>query len=149
MGKFSANHNLLFTEELIDKYLDKWEWHYLSSNPGISWTDYLIVKYKDKLDWNGLSENTSIVWSELLIDKHIDFWNWHLLAGNFSINWNEKDFWEKYENRIYYNDLATNLTFNWSTQFIQEFDLESWEWEELSNHLSIWDENKIEKFTTN
>ena len=66
-----------------------------------------------------------IVWSELLIDKHIDFWNWHLLAGNFSINWNEKDFWEKYENRIYYNDLATNLTFNWSTQFIQEFDLES------------------------
>ena len=59
-ANLSANHNLLFTEELIDKYLDKWEWHYLSSNPGISWTDYLIVKYKDKLDWNGLSENTSL-----------------------------------------------------------------------------------------
>lgn len=145
-SNLSCNRNLLFSEELVDKYFDNWNWGYLSSNRAIFWNSHLIEKYKSKLNWNELSENTSIQWSEILIDKYIEFWNWHLLASNNSIDWNDKRFWGKYVKNICYNDLARNVLFNWSTDFIQEFDLESWDWEELCYWLPIWNELSIEKF---
>jgi hypothetical protein len=145
-SNLSWNRKIHFTEDFLYKYRDDLDWNILSGNQGIPWADNLIDKYKDKLNWDRLSENTAVAWSESLIDKYFDFWNWHLLAGNPSIEWNNPTFLKKYEANINYNDFARNISFNWTIEIIKEFAEESWDWDELSEFLQIWDEKTIDLF---
>ena len=46
----SWNEGLPWTEEFIEKYVDKWDWSGLSNNEKLPWTEELIEQYKDK--WN-------------------------------------------------------------------------------------------------
>lgn len=45
----SSNPNLPWSEELIDSYIDKWEWSLLQRNSGIYWNTNLLKKYEDKI----------------------------------------------------------------------------------------------------
>lgn len=92
----SLNKSLPWSEELIEKYKDKWEWGHkeeredgsvayaigLTSNPSLPWSIELIKKFQDYWFWPDLSYSESVPWSlELIIDFH-DKWDWGLLKVN-------------------------------------------------------------------
>jgi hypothetical protein len=47
---------------------------------GLPWSESLIERYKDKWDWNTLSENVALPWSESLIERYADKWDWGYLG---------------------------------------------------------------------
>ena len=81
MGRhtIALNSSLPWSEELIDKYFDKWYWHEIAMNTGIPWSENLISKYRLKLDNYPLFRNPSLPWSlEFILkfeDQCFDAWN--------------------------------------------------------------------------
>lgn len=51
----SANPALKWTPQLIEEYVDVWDWEALSLNEGIPWSKTLINRYKDKISWGALT----------------------------------------------------------------------------------------------
>lgn len=51
----SVNTNLPWDENLIDKFIDMWDWEKLSFNHNLPLDEVLIDKYFDKWNWKGLS----------------------------------------------------------------------------------------------
>ena len=99
-----------FDCDLVDRYGDVLDVFVLNaSHESLPWSEALIEKYKDKWDWgvywgcsdwrnddcNGLSGNKSLPWSESLIDKFLHKWKWQILSGNKFLPWSEA-FIEKY-----------------------------------------------------
>ncbi|MBL0200346.1 MAG: hypothetical protein IPP81_09250 [Chitinophagaceae bacterium] len=70
-GCLSDNTSLDWSEELIDKYIDKWDWEGLAENEGIFWTDKMIEKYKDRLNYQLLFRSPSLPWSFDFLKKYI------------------------------------------------------------------------------
>jgi len=70
-GSLSNNTSLPWSEELIDKYLDKWDWEGLAENEGIFWTEKMIEKYKDKLNYQILFKSPSLPWSFGFLQKYL------------------------------------------------------------------------------
>lgn len=58
-----------WTVELLDTFIDYWDWMNLSSNPGLPWDENFIEKYKDKWNWMNIAGNTTLPWNEQLIEK--------------------------------------------------------------------------------
>ena len=63
VNTIAINSSLPWTEELIERYHDKWHWWGLAMNTGIVWTEALIDKYSDKLEAYPLFRNPSMPWS--------------------------------------------------------------------------------------
>jgi hypothetical protein len=80
--------DLLWTEELIDRYQDRIDWKLLSGNNNVQWSASMLEKYKDKLDWEKLSDGSN---DHLLsvenIRKYRSRWNWSNLSSNSSVRW--------------------------------------------------------------
>lgn len=98
----SLNKSLPWSEELIEKYKDKWEWGHkeeredgsiayvmgLTSNPKLPWSIELIRKFQNYWFWTDLSYSESVPWSIELINEYHDKWDWSLLEIN-------KTLWQK------------------------------------------------------
>jgi hypothetical protein len=78
--------------------LDQWSWYNLSGNPALPWTESLIEKYQDKWNWDAgekcLSANPALPWSKALIQRHLQRWAWcgldekrNGLSGNPGLPW--------------------------------------------------------------
>jgi hypothetical protein len=91
----SLNKSLPWTEELIDKYKDKWEWGHeeerpdgkafiqgLTSNPKLPWSVDLIRRFQNFWYWPDLSYSKSIPWSLELLEEFHDKWDWSILEIN-------------------------------------------------------------------
>jgi len=65
----SSNENLPWSEKLIDRFVDKWNWKAISCNKGIHWTIRLLEKYKLKLYWYHIVDLNWIPWSIKLIEN--------------------------------------------------------------------------------
>lgn len=57
---FSENEGLPWSEKLIDKYIEDWNWSYLSSNESIPFTYELLEKYRERWDRISLRKNNSV-----------------------------------------------------------------------------------------
>src|SRR3990167_264569 len=77
--KLPTNPNV--TCEIIEKYLNKWDWYWLSENPNITWE--IVNKYPSyPWDWELLSMNPSVVTWEI-VEKHPSYpWDWNGLSMN-------------------------------------------------------------------
>ena len=92
----SHNKSLPWSEELIEKYKDKWEWGHeeiredgklsmisgLTSNPKLPWSIDLIRKFQNYWYWRDLSYSESVPWSLELLNEFHDKWDWSLLEIN-------------------------------------------------------------------
>ncbi len=68
-GALSDNTSLRWSEELIDAFIENWDWDDLSKNEGVRWTEKMIIKYWDKLNLNELFRNPSLPWSFAFLMK--------------------------------------------------------------------------------
>ena len=69
-GALSDNTSLPWSEELIDAYLEKWDWDDLARNEGIQWNEKMFNKYKDKLKVNELFLSPNLPWSLEFLTKY-------------------------------------------------------------------------------
>lgn len=124
-ARLSFNEETLWTESIIDRYKDQWNWESLSDNKALPWSDELIDRYVDMWEWGhpvyykegmdiitGLSLNPALNWSSSLINKYKDRWFWYLLSLNEGIPW--------------------------SLDIINEFH-DLWVWEKLTFNMKLWE----------
>lgn len=81
--RVSALTNVLWSDDLIQKYSNYWDWDWLSRNPSIEWTERRIEKFTDNINFHALSNNPSIILkTRTFVDKYSSKWNWEALSGN-------------------------------------------------------------------
>ncbi|MDR6967917.1 hypothetical protein J2X31_001931 [Flavobacterium arsenatis] len=131
----SGNHKMNWTDELIEKYENKWNWKKISINPKIHWSSVLIEKYSSKIDWKLICLN-NIPWNIQLIKKFEFSVNWESLSSN-------PIFYDNHLNIEYYADHLKNdcIFFNKdANKYIENLD----EWTK-KRYYQIHSE-KIKKF---
>jgi hypothetical protein len=115
-----------WSEKLLDKYVEKWDWTELCENQGINWNVELIEKFKSRIDWNALSEtimrrhrneSKSIDWN--IFQKFESYWNWQLLSRSSGYIPNE--ILEKYVDKWDWKELISNRDINWSFELFEKF----------------------------
>jgi len=110
-----------WSEELIDRYKDRWTWCHLSLNNGIPWSEEIIIKYEEFWDWHNLSQNESILWTPKLLELYKDKLDWTYLSSHLNIlrpnslinNLSTYLNWEKFSNNPY---------FPWDISLMQRFE---------------------------
>ena len=146
----SSSSELDWNEELIDKYISKWDWQKLSENSSINWTTSMLIKYEDfihwqilswvifsdknsfdvemfekfqlKWHWSAISQSKILPWSEEFIDKYIDKWDWSILSGNNGCS-------------LYgIHQPDYQLKFEWTIPMIEKYQ-ERIDWSVLTFHL--------------
>ena len=88
----AENTSLPWSEELIDKYFEKWRWWGLAMNTGIPWSEKIIDKYEEMLDNYPLFRNSSLPWSFEFLNKYEEqcFSAWNIECGEISkVVWNK------------------------------------------------------------
>ena len=71
-----------------DQYSDIWDFKALSRNKALPWSEELIARYENKWDWEGedegegLSQNEALPWSKELIVRYEDRWDWSRLPSD-------------------------------------------------------------------
>lgn len=86
-GNLSGNSHQGWTESLIQRYEDLWDWGCLSQNSAIRWNNRMIEKYARQINFEALSRNLSVDWNEELISKYEQLWDWDELMKNYGVNW--------------------------------------------------------------
>lgn len=138
--KVSEAENWEWTLEFIEKYNLQLNWKFLSYNYELPWSKELIELYLDKWDWSGITsvilkmENKSSNFNSKFVN-HI--WKQYAEKLDWSIICKEKKFNEadlsKYANLIDWNAISANQSLIWNRQFI-EAHLEEINWQILSEN---------------
>ena len=102
----SSNPSLPFTDALIERYQDYWDWLALTANKGLNWSLKRVSKFEDQLDWAVISGGVeSIDYSIDFIDRYADKLIWSSGDGSADLSSNpylpwSSDFIEYYKKQI-------------------------------------------------
>ncbi|MFH2144377.1 MAG: hypothetical protein ABIJ97_18285 [Bacteroidota bacterium] len=107
-GHLSANEGLPWSEKLIEKYSNLWNWEYLCMNKSIQWDMNLINKYSENLVLGGFSEKINLDGNEVGVVKYG-------LLLNEEAEWSI-DIIKRFESEIDLNSLLQIRIF-WSKAF--------------------------------
>ena len=146
-----------FLFNLIEKYLYKWNYYFLSKNPNL--TEEFILKYPNQ-NWNidYLIENNKITDFNTLskfkyIDEYIIYhypnkpWDWEWLIENIEINiekYISLELIKKYLCKWNYYELSKNP--NLTEEFILKYPYRHWDIDYLIDNNKITDFNTLSKF---
>lgn len=100
-GSIESNENVIWTESLIDKYKNYWNWDYLVKNPKIKFTSEQLDKYENYIDWRIFSEFGNTDWTEDLISALVEK-NAHEIAKNPYIEWTDYLFCKYFKDKDYH-----------------------------------------------
>jgi len=161
-----------WSEELIDNYIDKWDFTRLTSNKNITWNSNLLEKYKykmDPLDQAKMSiisfeevlqksvldpyflTNKNVPWTINLIDKYLvnkgSTSSLPYLCRNNNIFWSSKLI-SKFANYWNWSALSIRTKVEWNEEVISKF-VDYWDWYKLSANEAIkWNTKMILKFAS-
>jgi len=89
-----------WSEDLLRKYINEWDWKALSFNPGLPWSMEMMERFEDRLVFgkhipdpdgesytveSGLETNSGLPWSMELIKKYEKKWDYMSFPHNFDI----------------------------------------------------------------
>jgi hypothetical protein len=136
--------DLPFTEELIEKYIDRVEFGRLteenevvpglSSNTRLPWSIRFIEKYRSKWYWSQFPFNPAIPWSDELIDAFIEEWDW-ITMGWIPGFWN-LDRIERYKDHIDWMNFSVNVDTTFSPTLLERFE-DRWDYTLLSQNEQL------------
>jgi len=114
----SENININWSIELLNKYIDKWDWDTISTFiiGKKLWSKNIIEIYEKYIDWNSLSGNPNIVIDNEFLVKYADKLNWDSLINNEAFYWNT-DMIELYKNYINYDNVFESWNAPWNKRF--------------------------------
>jgi hypothetical protein len=149
-----------FSQDLLERYKDRWDWESLSNNESMPWSLELLECFKDRWVWEVLSNNQSIPWSRELLRRFEDRWAWGDwdeptgLSNNDSLPWSPellelfKDRWDwgRFRQPSWQSGLSMSQTLPWSLELLERFK-DRWDWGCLSNNGTLpWSLELLECF---
>jgi hypothetical protein len=139
-GTISSLGNFPWSSVFLEKHESRWNWEQLSGNEGLPWSLELLDRYADRWHWEALSHNTSLPWSESLIEKYADRWNWDDLSANEGLPWSG-DLIAKYRGRWNWHWLVANSELPWSAELVTRF-ADYWAWNGIPElRIAMWSED--------
>ena len=100
----SENMHIRWTVSMIQKFKNRINWDKFSEALDEEvLTENVIEAFKDKWDWHKLSANSGVRLSHALLDKFADFWDWEKIINRYYDNVFENqgiEFYERYKERI-------------------------------------------------
>ncbi len=129
-GQTLGHDNLAWTEALIGRYADRWDWDALSSSPFVPFTPKLVERFEDHWTWKLLSINPAVPWDGALIARWIDRVDFAMLSGNPRPFWTEA-LLDKYKTKLKWKpggkgadpagQLPRNPSLPWSLALIEKY----------------------------
>jgi cell wall assembly regulator SMI1 len=130
-GQATWGHdNLAWTEALIGRYADRWDWDELSRSPFVPFTAKLVERFEDHWTWKLLSMNPAVPWDGALIARWIDRVDFAMLSGNPRPFWTEA-LLDKYKTKLKWKaggkgaypgaHLRANPSLPWSLALIEKY----------------------------
>ena len=124
--KISANDDIPWDMNLLEKYADKLDWEELCENDRVNWNEEMLERFRYNIDWDILSKNLfseRTYWSPLrdlsILKKFERYWNWQKISKSFT------DFpveiIEQFANRWDWRELIDNKNINWSFEMFERF----------------------------
>lgn len=104
-NEISENSYICWTIPMIQKFKNRinWEIFSLYIDEEVV-TEDIIETFKDKWNWHKLSENSNVVLTYDLLDKFADFWDWEEIITRISNrpfnDGNGIEFYERYKEHI-------------------------------------------------
>lgn len=137
--------NLPWSEALIEKYEDHFQWYLLSSNPGIPFSKDLFWKYFDNWDHRILLNSNRLV-STSFISKFLPFMYNHSLRMAHLEEYINLSFLKYYFEGFFWQDLSSNKHLPWDQGILEKYE-EHWHWNEMSVNTSVpWTWSLIERY---
>lgn len=106
-NEISRNRNILWTIPMIQKFKNRINWdtfsEYFDKIEGEMVTENIIETFKDKWNWHELSQNSNVSLSFELLDKYADLWDWEEVIDRYCNNFYEGkgiEFYERYKDHI-------------------------------------------------
>jgi hypothetical protein len=160
--------------QLIDRFIDQWNWLGLSLSEALPWSTSLIEHYKDRLFWGGeyrsdeensplivvgafdvdtvnsiepggLSDNRKLPWTKKFIEKHEDLWDWWYLSRNTGLPWSA-ELIECFEDRWDWRNLSANTALPWTVELLAKYE-DNWYWKNLSSNTALpWSTTFIQRY---
>ena len=100
----SENMHIRWTVSMIQKFKNRINWDKFSEALDEEvLTENVIEAFKDKWDWHKLSANSGVRLSHALLDKFADFWDWEKIINRYHDNVFKNqgiEFYERYKERI-------------------------------------------------
>lgn len=138
------------TEQVIETYIDLWNWKELAENPRVVWNDKnvfkLFLENGDGSVWSTISEKAPIENIKSVIQEYAEYWNWTTLTERFENDFIKQQIenfnWDFDELSYKETELVTSLL---SNPTLKDRD---WDWNYLSKNLpDEFIEKHIEDFT--
>lgn len=105
--EISRNRNILWTIPMIQKFKNRINWdtfsEYFDKIEGEMVTENIIETFKDKWNWHELSQNSNVNLSFELLDKFADLWDWEEVIDRYGDQLFEGkgiEFYERYKDHI-------------------------------------------------
>ena len=127
--------------DLLDRFMDRWNWQWLSRNETLPWSLDLLERFEGRWDWAGelynpgLSQNKALPWSLELIERFEGRWDWLDLSGNEVLPWSI-ELIERFADRWDWEMLSRNESLPWSLNLIERFE-SRWDWMWLSRNEAL------------
>ncbi|GAB3585717.1 hypothetical protein [Hymenobacter daeguensis] len=83
----SQREDLPWSIELLEEFVDRWNWSLLALNEGIIWDIPLIERFIKRVDFRALSARPDLPWTPEMIGQYVDKWDWKTLSGNPGLPW--------------------------------------------------------------
>jgi hypothetical protein len=140
-----APNGIRWTESLIERHLDRWDWATISCLDDFSWSLDFLEKYENRLDWERLSRHERLPWSVELFERFADRWHWDALSRNTSLPWSDALI-EKYAERWSWVSLSWNVGLPWSGDLIEKY-VSRWDWNWLVANTALpWSPGLVTRF---
>ena len=111
-----------WSEQLLEKYADKVDWHEVSGNNQMLWTASMLEKFKKRIDWRELSGTShQYLLNAEILARFEQYWDWHVLSDNSSLEL--------------------------SRELLDKF-IERWDWREIIGRWddALFDEGFLERY---
>ena len=103
-NEISTNRGIRWTVPMIQKFKNRINWELFSENISEeSLTENILEAFKDKWNWHKLSSNIEVSLSYDLLDKYADLWDWEEIIDRYCNNFFEGqsiEFYERYKDYI-------------------------------------------------
>jgi len=137
----ACNMHIHWTEDLIERYIDRIDFSNLSVNSKVDWSEHLFEKYEDRLNWLNISGNNGIRWTLPMMEMCIDYLNlkgYDLLNLEFNSGMmSNLEIVEKYYGMFEPTWIFMNGRLPWHKENLLERWADKLDWDGLSQNQNL------------
>ena len=114
--------------DFMSQLIDEQAWKGLSQD--FQWSEQLLEKYADKVDWHEVSGNNQMLWTASMLEKFKKRINWRELSGTSHQCLLNADMLARFEQYWDWHELSDNSSLELTCELLDKF-IERWDWREI------------------